>query len=78
MNLFKRVDDLQAVDGAGVLHVFGEEDGAAGLFGGTDDECVPEGKVVKAVQVDSGEDVRHIGNSNVELGEQFDFAASDG
>src|SRR5260370_8888186 len=54
--LAERVDDLQAVDGAGVLHVFGEEDSAARLFGGTDDECVPERKVVQSVQADGGDE----------------------
>lgn len=74
----KRIHDLQAVDVSAVLHVFREKYGAAGLFGGTDDECVPEGKVVKAVQINGGEDVGDIWSGDVELGEQFDFAAGDG
>src|SRR5260370_38878890 len=60
--LAERVDDLQAVDGAGVLHVFGEKDGAAGLFSGTDEDCVPERKVLKAVRVSGSEDVVDIRN----------------
>jgi len=71
------VDDLQAIEVAGVLHVFGKEDGAAGLFGGADDERVPEGKVVKAVQVDGGENVRDFGSGDVELSQKFNFAAGD-
>src|SRR5260370_16974544 len=65
--LAERVDDLQAVDGAGVLHVFGEEDGAARLLGGTDDDGVPQRKVVKPVQVDACEDLTPIANHHVPL-----------
>ena len=76
--LFERVHDLQAVDVAGVLHVFGEKYGAAGLLRGTDHEGVPEGEVVEAVQVDGGKNVGNLGRGNVELGEQLNFAAGDG
>ncbi len=33
---------------------------------------------MQTVQVDGGEDVGNIGSGDVELGEQFDFAAGDG
>ncbi len=33
LELLERIHDLKAVEVAGVLHVFGEKDGAAGLFG---------------------------------------------
>lgn len=61
-----------------MLHIFGKKYGAAGLFRGADDEGVPKGKVVEAVQVDGGENVGNIGRGHVELGQQFHFASSDG
>src|SRR5580700_11059053 len=77
MVLFERVHDFHAVNRSGVLHVFGEDYAAPGLFGGPKDQSVPEGKAMEAVEVDCGENVGDLGCSDVELGEQFHLAACD-
>jgi len=45
------------------------------LFGRPYDQSIPEGKPVKPVEIDGGENVGHLGHGHVELGEQFDFSA---
>jgi hypothetical protein len=58
-----------------ILQVFREQYTTAGLFSGSQDKCIPERKSVKPVEVDGGQDVGNLGSGNIELGEQFDFAA---
>lgn len=71
------INNSNSVDIARVLHVFREQHGATGLFGRAQDQTIPEGKAVKAVQVDGCQDVRNFGSGDVEFGKQFDLAAGD-
>jgi hypothetical protein len=77
MVLFERVHDLHAVNRSRILHIFGKDYAASGLFGGPKDQSVPEGKAMEAVEVDCGENVGDLGCGDVELGEQFHLAACD-
>jgi hypothetical protein len=61
LSLIRRLS-LPQVEAVGVLHVLREKPGAAGLLGGTDDERVPEGEVVEAVQADGSEDIGNVGS----------------
>ena len=47
------------------------------MIGSTEHSSVPERKLVKTMQVDGGHNVRHLWSGDVELGEQFDFAAGN-
>ena len=70
------VYDVNAIDLSRFLHVFRENYATASLFGGPQDQGIPERKPVEPVQVDSGKNVRDLGCSDIELSQQFDFAAS--
>ena len=72
--LDKRVDDADRVDVSRILHIFRKKNGASGLLGCANDEGVPKGQPVKPVQINGGKDVRNFGGSDIELGQQFDFA----
>jgi hypothetical protein len=71
------VYDVNAIDLSRFLHIFREEYATASLFSGPQDQGIPKGKPVQPMQVDSGQNVRDLGRSNIELSQQFDFAASD-
>ena len=47
------------------------------LFGSPKDQGVPKGKSVKAVKIYGGKNIRQVRLNYIELGEQFDFAASN-
>jgi hypothetical protein len=71
------VYDVKAIDLSRFLHVFRENYATASLFGGPQDQGIPEPKPVEPVQVDSGQNVGDLGCSDIKLSQQFDFAASD-
>jgi hypothetical protein len=71
------VYDVNAIDLSRFLHVFRENYATANLFGGPQDQGIPERKPVEPVQVDSGQNVGDLGCSDIKLSQQFDFAASD-
>jgi hypothetical protein len=71
------VYDVNAIDLSRLLHVFRENYATASLFGGPQDQGIPERKSVEPVQVDSGQNVGDLGCSDIKLSQQFDFAASD-
>jgi hypothetical protein len=65
--LSEGIHNLQAIDFSPVLHILGQEDGASGLFGGSHDQSIPEGKTMEAVKVDGGENVGDFGGGDVEF-----------
>jgi hypothetical protein len=69
------VHDTNPIDFPGFLQIFREKDATAGLLGRPQDQSVPEGKPMKAVEVDGSEYVRDLGSRDIELGQQFDFPA---
>jgi hypothetical protein len=73
----KWIYDVNPIDLSRLLHLFRENYATASLFGGPQDQGIPERKPVEPVQVDSGKNVRDLGCSDIELSQQFDFAASD-
>ena len=64
--LKKWIDDPHFVEFLAVLHVFGQQDRAAGLFGHAEDERVPVGEAVESMDVDGGEDVGDFGLDQME------------
>jgi hypothetical protein len=71
------VYDVNAIDLSRFLHVFRENYATASLFGGAQDQGIPERKPVEPMQVDSSQNVGDLGCSDIKLSQQFDFAASD-
>jgi hypothetical protein len=71
------VYNLHAIDESSCLQIFGEEHFTPSLLGHPHDQRIPEGKPVKAVEVDGGHDVSKLRSSNVKLGQQFNLAASN-
>ncbi len=74
-HLQKRIYDLNPIHLPGILQIFREKDAAASLHSRTKDQSIPKRKPVKAVQVDSSQNIRDFRSGNIELGEQFDFPA---
>ena len=52
------IDDLDAVDNAPVLHIFREQNAAAGFFGTVKYERIPIGKPVQSMEVDCRKNIR--------------------
>jgi hypothetical protein len=71
------IHDLYSVDVSRIWHVFREEDGTARLSGGADDQCIPEGKSVKPVQVDCGENVFYAWSCDIKFSDEFNLAAGN-
>ena len=74
--LAERIYNLNAIDFPDSLHVFREQNLAASLFGGPNDQSAPKGKSVKAVEIYCGKNVCQVRLNYVELGKQSHFAAS--
>jgi len=72
----KRIRNSNPLDALPILQVLGEKHLAASLVSRPQNLRVPERESVKAVEVDGGQDVTKLGDRNVELGKQFNLAAS--
>jgi hypothetical protein len=59
------------------LHIFREKDTTTRLLGGSHNQGIPEGKSMKEVKVDGGQNIVYARSGNVEFGEQFDLPARD-
>jgi hypothetical protein len=68
---------VETIDLSRFLRVFRENYATASLFGGAQDQGIPERKSVKPVEIDSSQNIRDVWGGNVELGQQLDFTASD-
>ena len=67
--LKERVYDVNSVDLPRCLQIFGEKNTTASLFGSSQDQRIPKGTLVKAVEVDGGKDIGDLRSGDIELGE---------
>ena len=77
LRLDKRIDDLNPINNATRLQIFGEQYDAGRLFGSSKHKSVPERESMEAVEIDSSEYVVEIWNDKIEFGQQFNFSACD-
>lgn len=75
--LSEGVYDFQPVNLSRVLHIFGENHAATGLFGCPKNQSIPERKPVEPVQVDCSENIGDLGGGDIEFGQQFNLAADN-
>jgi hypothetical protein len=75
--LSEGVYDFQPVNVSHVLHIFGENHAASGLFGCPKNQSIPERKPVEPVQVDRGENIGYLGGGDIEFGQQLNLAADN-
>src|SRR5215469_1890387 len=73
----KRIDDLNPINSATWLQVFGVHYGTRRLLGSAKHKSIPERESMEAVKIDRSEYVVEVWNDQVEFGQQFDFATSD-
>ncbi len=73
--LSERVHDLNAIDLAIFLEIFGQQDAASRLSGRPQNQRIPKRKPVQPVEVNGGEDIADGRSSYIELGKYFDLPA---
>jgi hypothetical protein len=74
----KRIYDVEPFYLSPVPKIFGQKNPAAGLLGGSDNEGIPKGKAMQAMQIDGGEDIGKFGSGYIKLCQQLDFSTSNG
>ncbi len=75
--LSERVHDLNPIDFATFLKVFGKQNTATGLLGRAQNQSIPKGQPVQSVEIDGSEDIGDVWSGNVELGQHLHLAARD-
>ena len=68
-SVLEGIDDFHTLDFPAVLHIFGKEDSATCLFCRANDQSIPEGEAVKAMEVDRTEQISNVDLRNIELGQ---------
>ncbi len=72
--LSERIHDLNSIDLAGVLKIFGQQNAAAGLLGRPQNQRIPKRKPVQPVEIDGSEDIGDFRSGYIEFSEQFNLA----
>jgi len=75
MSLDERIYYAQAFDSPLLLKILGKQYRAARLGCRPQNQSIPEGKPVKAMEIDCGNDIRDVHGGHVKLRDQFHFAA---
>jgi hypothetical protein len=70
--VFEGIYDFEPVNASTLLEVFTVENSATGIQGGANHQGIPDGEVVKAVEVDRREDIFDGEDHHIEPAEQLD------
>src|SRR5690242_8217282 len=76
-SLYERVNYPDSIDNSAVLHVFGQQNPAAGLFGAEENQTVPVRSSVQTLKVDGREDIGHLGLNDIESGMKLNLITCD-
>jgi hypothetical protein len=73
----KRIDDLNPINNATWLQIFGVQYATRRLFGSAKHKSVPERESMEAMEIDRSKYVIEVWNDQVKFGQQFDLATND-
>ena len=72
------IHDLNAIDGAIVLEIFGQQDATASLLCRSQNQSIPKRKCMQPVEINRCQDVCHLGNDYIEFRKYFDLPPREG